>query len=378
MTYTEANEFINKVVPIVTPAKHRAADKAILDYAKERIQNVDYSSGLETATDYTLSGKKIYEKIEAINAAISEMLEDYILKSGDTVSGDILFSTGKIDSVASGTLNIGVTNASVINIGYAGATVNIQGTTFYQNVTNLNVSDKLFTVNKGGSAGSATGTGFEIEENSLITGYVKTNTARNGWELKSPGVNYKLTFDQSGTTADRILTIPDVSGTIGTYDSSGRMIIPSKILVGDTDSSIFSNRNVVFVSYSDLQAVSAFCVYAAGYGTPLLDIRSNGDFLLSTGIHRSNGSLFFDIPNTTIYNNTNDAVIAGNDYGLYKSSVERLNWNTQRLKNGNWIVEDGDFKIEGALKGALIPDRDNPGSFRRIIYSGGVLTTEAA
>lgn len=375
-TISQVLDRIDKIRAKVSTEKHRDAEVAIVTYAKERIQDVDYSVALETAIDYTLSGRKIYEKIEAVNAAVSEMLGDYILKAGDTVTGDILFSTGKIDSVASGTLNIGVTNASIINIGYSGATVNIQGTTFYQNVTNLNVSDKLFTVNKGGSAGSATGTGFEIEENSLITGFIKTNSARNGWELKSPGVNYKLTLDQSGLTADRILTIPNVSGTIGTYDSSGRMIVPEKLLVGDNDESVFSGSNVVLVADTNDGTTSALKLYGLGYGSPLVDFRTNGDIRVSTGIHRSDGSVFFDVPNCTIYNNVNDSIIAGNTYGLFKSGAERLNWDTQRFKNGNWFVLDGDFKIEGATKGVLIPDRDNPGAYRRIIYSGGVLTTE--
>jgi len=47
-------------------------------------------------------------------------------------------------------------------------------------------SQKLITLNKGGAAASGNGVGFEIEENGGITGYFKTNSARTGFEFRSP------------------------------------------------------------------------------------------------------------------------------------------------------------------------------------------------
>lgn len=66
MEYLEALAAIDAIVPIVRTSVHRAATKAVLDYAKERVRNVGYSSALESAEDYTISGKKLYEKIEAL------------------------------------------------------------------------------------------------------------------------------------------------------------------------------------------------------------------------------------------------------------------------------------------------------------------------
>lgn len=105
-----------------------------------------------------------------------------------TFSGSIL-ANGGIDVTATGgtdTLNFGVSNADVINIGNTGAAINLYGTTFYQDVTNLQVTDKLITVNKGGAAASGFGAGIEIEENSIITAYADTSSDRNSWEFKAP------------------------------------------------------------------------------------------------------------------------------------------------------------------------------------------------
>ncbi len=74
--------------------------------------------------------------------------------------------------------------------------------------------DKLHTLNVLGAAGSGSGVGFEIEENSVITGYFKTTTARTGFDVRPPAAtaNARLLF--SALTADREYTFPNASGTI--------------------------------------------------------------------------------------------------------------------------------------------------------------------
>lgn len=91
-----------------------------------------------------------------------------------------------LDVSSAGTLSIGANTATTINIGKSGTTVNIIGSTTYEQVTDLQVSDKLITINKGGAAGSASATGLEIEENSVITGYIKTSADRNSYKLLAP------------------------------------------------------------------------------------------------------------------------------------------------------------------------------------------------
>lgn len=142
----------------------------------------------------------------------------YIIKAGDTGIGNLTFNNNTVlDVVASaGTdvLNIGTGNADTINIGYAGSTVNINGILSYQYTDNLQVKDKLITLNKGGGIDSGVSSGFEIEENTVIKGWFTTSSGRNGWEFRSPAIGYSAILSQANLTAERTYTLPNVSGTL--------------------------------------------------------------------------------------------------------------------------------------------------------------------
>jgi hypothetical protein len=85
------------------------------------------------------------------------------------------------------TVNVGTgAGATTINLGGAGDTVNIAGTLTYINATNIQVVDKLITLNKGGATATAGGTGMEFEESSAITGYIKTSSGRSGYIFRAP------------------------------------------------------------------------------------------------------------------------------------------------------------------------------------------------
>jgi hypothetical protein len=106
--------------------------------------------------------------------------------AGSKAFSGLLKADGGIDLSSAGTLSIGVTTATAVNIGSPSATVNIQGTINNITSTNTNITDALITLNKGGSASSAAGSGIEFEEASSITGYVKVSPDRNGVDLKAP------------------------------------------------------------------------------------------------------------------------------------------------------------------------------------------------
>lgn len=90
----------------------------------------------------------------------------------------------------------------------------VNGTLTYLNTTNTQVSDSLLTLNKGGPAGSAGGSGIEVEEASVITAYVKQTTSRDGWELlTSANSANPASILLSSLTADRSYTLPDFTGT---------------------------------------------------------------------------------------------------------------------------------------------------------------------
>lgn len=123
--------------------------------------------------------------------------------AGDKTFQNNIFADGGIDTSGAGTLAIGTVNASIINLGNASATVNFNGTVNNNNVTNLNVADQLITINSGGGSGSASGTGFEIEEAASITGYIKTSGDRNDFVIKTPNKAGIITLPGQ-TTADSV------------------------------------------------------------------------------------------------------------------------------------------------------------------------------
>lgn len=115
---------------------------------------------------------------------------DFVLTEGvQTINGDKTFGD---DVVIQGDLTV-------------------NGTLAYLATTNTTIEDALITLNKGGAAASGGGVGFEIEENSAITGFFKTTAARDGFELQAPDTNM-FTLDMSALTADRAVTAQDRDG----------------------------------------------------------------------------------------------------------------------------------------------------------------------
>lgn len=117
-------------------------------------------------------------------------------------------------------INIGTSGTNVIVIGNSNSTISFVGSVINENVTNLNVSDKLITLNDGGAAASGTGVGFEIEENAAITGYIKTTGGRDGYLFRAPANAADSSFILSATSG-RTYTFPDVSGNMVTTGDTG-------------------------------------------------------------------------------------------------------------------------------------------------------------
>lgn len=181
-------------------------------------------------------------------------------KAGDNGVGLITFLNNQgIDvDVTGGTdvLNIGTSNADIINIGWSGAQVNILGTTFYENVTELQVKDKLFTVNKGGAAGSGASAGFEIEEGGVITGYFATSGTRDGWDFKAPAIASYATLSLANLTANSIFFLPNVANkTLATID--GGQTFTSATWNGSVISEIYGGTNQSTYTTGDVLYASA-------------------------------------------------------------------------------------------------------------------------
>ena len=118
---------------------------------------------------------------------------DFVLTEGaQTINGNKTFGN---DVIVSGNLTV---NGSLTSL----------------NTTNTTITDKLLTLNKGGAASSAGGSGLEFEENSAITAYFKINAAETGFSFKSPGNANFVDLLTSSLTGNRQLTAPDASGAV--------------------------------------------------------------------------------------------------------------------------------------------------------------------
>lgn len=164
-----------------------------------------------------------------------------------------LFLAGTVDTaVLGGTLAFGTNKASIINIGSPTATVNIQGTTIYQNVTNLNVTDKNITVNVNGSVGSGGGAGIHVEEGGVSNaGHAEVTGDRLGWEFHPPGVvgiaylypgASGITLDQSSHNPVTIATPANGLGILNQELSIELSSASSTGALSSTDWTTFNNK----------------------------------------------------------------------------------------------------------------------------------------
>lgn len=94
---------------------------------------------------------------------------------------------------ATSTLNLGL-NANQIFLGGNTTTLAISGTLAYVNSIDLDVADKLITINKNGLAGSGFDAGIQVEEASTISAYVRTSTDRDSWVVKAPNTTGTVKF----------------------------------------------------------------------------------------------------------------------------------------------------------------------------------------
>ena len=278
----------------------------------------------DVATGASIAGTKISPNFGSQNITTTGT----ITASGSSLNGfavnvqtvNATDMYGSLDAAnIGGTLSIGTGNASAINIGTGPGTttinlggpndtVAITGTLTSVNTNNLEVVDKLITLNKGGVASSGGGAGFEIEENGSATGYVKVNTGRTGYQLKPPSTGLVEivaaaadTTLTATSTVSRSLSLPNVSGTLVSTGDTGTVT-----------SAMIADGTIV---NADINASAAIAVTKLANGTAnqVLGVNSgattNEFKTLSTGttgtdfaIAHSAGGIAFNLPDASATN----------------------------------------------------------------------------
>ena len=247
---------------------------AVGDYLKLPIYNTNASG--QTLDDAVSQGSgSVAIQIEAASRssaqiytvpAISGASASFVLTEGaQTINGDKTFG-----------------NNVIVN-----GDLTVNGSLVYLNSTNTQIKDKLITLNKGGAATSAGGSGLEFEENSLITGYLKVSSDRNGYELLAPNVAYSNSLSLANLSAGRVQKFADASGTFVMRDDADVGVAGQVAFYKDANK-INSESNLFWDAINDRLGISTNAPSVA------LDVNGSARVrALSTGVVHSdsNGNL---------------------------------------------------------------------------------------
>lgn len=176
------------------------------------------------------------------------------------VSGSLIIDNDEADGTPA-------TNAlEVTGSVYIGGNLTVVGTTTTIDVTQLLIDDKLLTLNDGGVSMSGDGAGLEVEENGVISGFIKTDASGN-WTFKQtkadPTTSPLLTLDVDATST---LTI-EASSVLNqdlTTDASVTFDTVNATFVGDGSgltgagsvSAVANGVNNRLVTFSSTDALS--------------------------------------------------------------------------------------------------------------------------
>jgi hypothetical protein len=208
---------------------------------KESYKTGTVTNPLGTGSDNEIARfDNAYNKIQGSGISINDA---GMLDRASAAALNIGTSGASATSIAVGNSSIVTTiDGSTINIGSGSSTVNIIGSVKSIQATNTYVTDKLITLNDGGGAATGNGTGIEVEEDNLITGYAKVSADRNSWEIKAPNTAGVVTITP-GASGFTISGAPVYSSsgsstdnTIVRFDGTGgNTIQTTSIVIDDTD-----------------------------------------------------------------------------------------------------------------------------------------------
>ena len=201
---------------------------AVGDYLKLPIYNTDATGN--TLDDSVLQNGFAVDVKIAAQPARSVAIEYTIPNPGNAVAAADFVLTEGAQTIA------GVKTFSDDAIFNANLTVN--GTLTFLNSTNTDITDKLITLNKGGAAASAGGSGLEFEENAVITGYLKQAAGRDGFVVK-PSNAFELDWSFSGLTANRQQLLADTDGTF-VMRPTGTPFVAKQIAYGQDANNLVS------------------------------------------------------------------------------------------------------------------------------------------
>ena len=174
------------------------------DFRHLAVYKTDASGDIVNDEFSEAGGGTIEVVVEADGARTADMTYQFPTVPGAVTTADVVLTES--DQTINGNKTFG--DNVTIN-----GDLDVNGTLTSIDTVNTTILDKLITLNKGGAAASAGNSGIELEEDSLITGWLKTSVDREQWCLKAPAVAFQACLDLDKLTADREFHFPDASGT---------------------------------------------------------------------------------------------------------------------------------------------------------------------
>ena len=215
---------------------------------------------------------------------------DVVMTEGDqSINGvksfnDSILATDIDALTPGGTLNFGATAAGPMTFGNSSSVINFNGTVYNNNVTNLNVTDKLITINDGGGAVSGFDSGLEIEEDGVITGYAKTSMDRNSFLIKAPGTLgvATITPGPAGITIDQDSHNPVTLGAVGGTPNAFAATLTNQVL--NLEPANDTNPGVVTAGIQSFGGAKTFQGDLSVVGTTTLAAALSGPVRATAGV----------------------------------------------------------------------------------------------
>ena len=288
------------------------------------INNNVYVSGISTIqnnlscySDLSISNNMyINSKLNIINNAIFNNLT---LASSLNVSNNSILSNGIIVNNISPITNNLIINSNTINIGNSNSIVNIIGTSTYIATTNIELKNKIITLNSqpldiGNLAG------IQIYGTNNNIGYIRTNTTASRFEIKSPiditsnyialiDTNYNLNISGSSILQNNVSIMSDLY--ISSTAIFNNLSINSNLNI--SGSSILRNvyaNNINISNNSILQNVYAINLNVSGY------TNINNNCNINSSINLNNSILNNVTLLSNLNNNLNSNIILNNNVSV--------------------------------------------------------------
>ena len=216
-------------------------------------QALDETHITSLQTDNTTNKSNISShttSINTINTNISNILNN------PSITGTI--TTSILDTTTGGNLNIGQKAISInigadnsgdiktINIGGANDIINIQGAVNNITTTNLEINDKLITLNKNAVGSNVAGSsGFQIRDNNVDnTGYIMTSTDGTQLLIKPPQNINIMTITDTPTNNYDLTTKSYVDNKVIPFSKITFPTNSSQVVFGDGTYGHLTNNNI--------------------------------------------------------------------------------------------------------------------------------------